>query len=542
MTTGREVMKYDVLIVGAGPAGLASSIHLKQQAVQQGRELSVCVLDKGSEVGSHIISGCVMNPIALSELIPNWKELNFPLYTPVTADKLLFLAPKKSFKLPIPPDWGNYGNYIISLSQLCRKLAEYAEALGVEIYPGFAAQEAIIENDQVHGVLTGDMGLDRNGHATANFQAGIEIRATQTILAEGCRGSVTKQILSRFDLSKNSTPQTYGLGIKEIWRINSHKHIPGSVIHTLGYPLDNSTYGGGFIYHLPDNLVAIGLVTALDYKNPYLSPYEEFQTWKQHPEVRHLIEDGERLEYGARTVVEGGIQALPELCFPGGIIVGDSAGFLNVPKVKGVHNALKSGMLGAQAVIEAIGQAKITAHAYPQLFRNSWLYRDLYAVRNIRPAFRWGRIFGILYTAFEHYILRDNAPWTLKIKQPDHLCLQHKSRFKAFNYPAYDNQVSFDKASSLHLANLNHDDSQPVHLILHDQLTPITTNLMLYNAPETRFCPAGVYEIVKKHGQPTMQINSQNCVHCKACDIKDPTQNINWVVPEAGSGPQYSDM
>ncbi|MEN9947114.1 MAG: hypothetical protein RLZZ293_1500 [Pseudomonadota bacterium] len=538
----RDVMEYDVVIVGAGPAGLASAIHLKQLALKQQREVSICVLDKGSEVGSHIISGCVMDPQGLNELIPNWQELGWNITTPVNQEHLLFLTEKHGFKLPIPQDWKNDGNYIVSLSQLCRKLAEYAEQLGVEIYPSFAAKQAIIEENQVKGIITGDMGLDRNGQASANFQLGIEIRAQQTIIAEGCRGSVAKQLIAHFTLDKNSQPQTYGLGIKEIWRVNSKKHKLGSMLHSVGYPLDNQTYGGGFLYHMQDNLVAVGLVMALDYTNPYLSPYEEFQRFKQHQLIKDILEDGERLEYGARTVVEGGLQALPKLVFDGGILVGDSAGFLNVAKIKGVHNAIKSGMLGAQAVLEALNTANSSADSYTKLFRNSWLYAGLYAIRNVRPAFQYGRYLGMAYVALEKYILRGKAPWTLKIKHADHQRLQHKSCFNLINYPVHDNKLSFDKASSVHLANVRHDDSQPIHLQLTDRTIPIKINWAEYAAPETRFCPAGVYEIVRQHGEVNLQINAQNCVHCKACDIKDPRQNITWSVPEAGSGPQYSDM
>ena len=538
----RDVMEYDVIVVGAGPSGLASAIHLKQLANQRNEELTVCILDKGSEVGSHIISGCVMDPVSLTELIPNWHELNFPVNTAVISDKLLFMSEKKSFRLPVPKGWDNYGNYIISLSQLCRKLGEYAESLGVEIYPGFAAKEPIIEENTLKGIITGDMGLDKQGNPTSNYQPGIEIRAKQTIFAEGCRGSVSKQVIAKFDLDRNSQPQTYGLGIKEIWRIKPQHHMEGSVTHTIGYPLNNNAYGGGFIYHLKDNLVAIGLVTALDYKNPYLSPYEEFQKFKQTPLLAKLLEDAERLEYGARTVVEGGLQAIPRLSFSGGILIGDSAGFLNVPKVKGVHNAIKSGMLGAKAIIEALSHTKSEANTYQSLFEQSWLYKDLKKVRNIRPAFQYGWWFGMAYTAFERFILRGKAPWTLSIKHKDNERLQHKAKFKPIEYKPYDNKLSFDKASSLHLANVVHDDSQPVHLLLKDKTVPSTVNLTNYHAPETRYCPAGVYEIVKQNGEPKLQINSQNCVHCKACDIKDPTQNIIWTVPEAGSGPQYSDM
>lgn len=542
MTIERDVMEYDVVIVGAGPAGLAAAIHLKQLAALKAQELSICLLDKGSEVGSHIVSGCVMNPRGLDELIPDWRKLGFPVTTEVKKDKLVYFSKTKQYKLPLPSDWQNYGNYIISLSQLCRKLAEYAESLGVEIYPGFAAKSAIIEDGVLKGILTGDMGTERDGTPGANYQPGVEIRAKQTILAEGCRGSVSKQLIAHFKLDKNSQPQTYGLGIKEIWRVDPKKHRLGHVTHTIGYPLDNQTYGGGFVYHLTNNLVSVGLVTALDYQNPYLSPYEEFQRFKQHPNIRRLLKDGERIEYGARTIVEGGLQALPKLCFPGGILIGDSAGFINVPKVKGVHNAIKSGMLGATAIISAIEKNSPIANSYPDLFRNSWLYKDLNKVRNIRPAFQRGRIFGMLYTAFEKFILRGKAPWTLKIHTHDHLTLQHKSKAERITYPAYDHKITFDKASSVHLANVTHDDDQPIHLQLKDPNTAINTNLMEFAAPETRYCPAGVYEITKKNGQPQLQINAQNCVHCKACDIKDPTQNITWTVPEAGSGPQYSEM
>lgn len=542
MTIERDVMEYDVVIVGAGPAGLAAAIHLKQLAALKAQELSICLLDKGSEVGSHIVSGCVMNPRGLDELIPDWRKLGFPVTTEVKKDKLVYFSKTKQYKLPLPSDWQNYGNYIISLSQLCRKLAEYAESLGVEIYPGFAAKSAIIEDGVLKGILTGDMGTERDGTPGANYQPGVEIRAKQTILAEGCRGSVSKQLIAHFKLDKDSQPQTYGLGIKEIWRVDPKKHRLGHVTHTIGYPLDNQTYGGGFVYHLTNNLVSVGLVTALDYQNPYLSPYEEFQRFKQHPNIRRLLKDGERIEYGARTIVEGGLQALPKLCFPGGILIGDSAGFINVPKVKGVHNAIKSGMLGATAIISAIEKNSPIANSYPDLFRNSWLYKDLNKVRNIRPAFQRGRIFGMLYTAFEKFILRGKAPWTLKIHTHDHLTLQHKSKAERITYPAYDHKITFDKASSVHLANVTHDDDQPIHLQLKDPNTAINTNLMEFAAPETRYCPAGVYEITKKNGQPQLQINAQNCVHCKACDIKDPTQNITWTVPEAGSGPQYSEM
>lgn len=536
-------MEYDVVIVGAGPAGLASAIRLKQLAQKTNQEISVCILEKGSEVGSHILSGCVMDPLGLDELIPDWRDLldNLQL-TSVTEDKLLYLTKKSSFKLPLPRDWSNLGNSMISLGQLCRELARYAENLGVEIYPGFAGKELIIERNVLCGVITGDVGLNRDGSQSSSYQIGMEIRAKQTMFAEGCRGSLSKQAIKYFHLDDDSKPQTYGLGIKELWRVKNKHYKVGTAIHTIGFPLDNATYGGGFIYHLADNKVAIGLVTALDYANPYLSPYDEFQRFKLHPQLSELLKDGERLEYGARTVVEGGLQALPKLAFAGGVLCGDSAGFINVPKVKGVHNALKSGMIAAQAVFNALQSNSKIALDYHKLFKSSWLYRELHAVRNIRPAFQAGRLIGMLYAGFEKFILKGRSWWTLSMKQADHTRILHKSRFAAIDYPAYDGEITFDKASSVHLANVSHDDNQPIHLQLRDSSLPITVNWKEYAAPETRFCPAGVYEIVHLQGEPSLQINAQNCVHCKACDIKDPRQNIIWTVPEGGSGPQYGEM
>ncbi len=538
----RDVMEYDVVVVGAGPSGLAAAIRLKQLANRDNREISVCVLEKGSEVGAHIVSGCVMDPRGLNELLPHWRDQDFPIATAVNSEKLLYLTTKRSFELPIPKHWRSDGCYIISLSQLCRKLALVAEEMGVEIYPGFAAAEAIIENGELQGVITGAMGVNSDGSPGENYQLGMEIRARQTILAEGCRGSLSKSLIKEFKLAASADPQTYGLGIKEVWRVAPQVHQPGKIIHALGYPLDNASYGGGFLYHLADGLVAVGLVMALDYKNPYLSPYDEFQRFKLHPHIRRILENGERIEYGARTVVEGGLQALPQLVFSGGVLCGDSAGFINVPRIKGVHNAIKSGMLAADAINLALANHAPLASDYPQAIRRSWLYDELYAARNIRPAFQYGRLAGVIYTGIEQFLLRGKVPWTLKIKHSDHESLEHKSRFAPLQYPAYDGKITFDKASSVHLANLSHDENQPCHLQLKDQTIPLQVNWIKYAAPETRFCPAGVYEIIHQQGKSVFQINSQNCIHCKACDIKDPTQNIEWTVPAGGSGPQYSEM
>lgn len=539
----REVINYDVVIIGAGPGGLSTAIHLKQLANKSGRnDLSVAVLEKGSSVGAHIISGCVMDPKGLTELIPNWHELGFPVKTKVASEDLLFLSKNSSYKLPQPKDWGNTGNYIISLSQLCVHLGNYAEELGVEIYPGFAAVTPIIEDSVLVGVITGDAGIDKHGKKTASYQSGIEIRVKQTVIAEGCRGSFAKQVIKEFGLDRDCDPQTYGLGIKEVWQVEPSKHMPGHVLHTVGYPLYNQAYGGGFMYHLDSNLVAIGLVTALDYKNPYLSPYDEFQKLKQHKEIARVLKGGKRLEYGARTVVEGGIQSLPKLSFAGGVLVGDSAGFINVPKIKGVHNAIKSGMLAAQSIFDTLGLNKTEAQSYQPTVMASWLYQDLYKVRNIRPAFKAGLYLGVLYAALDHYLFKGLAPWTFRHKLSDSQCLEHKSKFKPINYATPDGILSFDKASSVHLAGVTHDDDQPCHLKLSDNTVPIKVNWLNYIAPETRYCPAGVYEIIQIKTERVLQINAQNCVHCKACDIKDPTGNITWVPPQGGSGPQYSEM
>lgn len=530
-------MQYDVIIVGAGPAGLSCAIKLKQLQPA----LTVCVLEKGAEVGAHILSGAVIETRALDELISDWQIKGAPLHTPAQTDQFLFLTAQHAIKLPVPLYMQNTGNYIISLGLLCRWLAQQAEALGVEIYSGFAASRVLYDaHGQVIGVATGDLGLDKQGNPKENYQPGMELYAKYTVLAEGCRGSLTKQIIKQFDLANNSSPQTYGLGIKELWEVGPTKHQLGRVVHTIGWPLDSHTYGGSFIYHLQDNIVAIGFVVALDYQNPYLNPFAEFQRFKTHPRIKELLKGGKRISYGARTIGEGGLQSLPKLTFPGGLLIGDCAGFLNVPKIKGTHTAMKSGMLAAEALIEASVNST-QAISYQQKFEQSWLWRELRQVRNIRPAFRWGLWLGLAYSALDTYLLRGKAPWTLA-NHADHLQLKKAKDCKPIDYPKPDNQLTFDRLTSVYLSNTHHEENQPCHLQLAAEKIAITVNLTEYAAPETRYCPAQVYEIVEKDGQPRLQINAANCLHCKACDIKDPTQNIKWVPPESGGGPCYSNM
>ena len=547
----RDVMRYDILIIGAGPAGLAASIRLKQLALDGGRELSVCVLEKGAAVGGHILSGAVFDPIALQELIPDWRALGAPLNTPVTQDQFSLFGKTWSWKIPhwlLPPLMSNAGNYIISLGALCQWLGDRAESLGVEIYAGFAAQQGLYnEQQQLVGVITGDMGRDAKGEPGPQFTAGIEIRAEYTLIAEGARGSLTRELEQHFDLRKNSSAQKYGLGFKEIWRIPATQHQPGLVQHSLGWPLVGDTGGGSFVYHAADHLVSVGFVVHLDYANPHLSPFDEFQRFKTHASMQALLKGGKRLSYGARAINEGGLQAWPELIFPGGAFIGCSAGMVNLPRIKGSHNAMKSGMLAAEAAFAALGQQSEhkLLHDYPSALRASWLWRDLYGVRNIKPMLsKFGTWGGMLLGGIEMWLIaaKIHLPWTLHHQLADHACLRPAKDMPKINYPKPDGVYSFDKLNSISLSSIAHEANQPCHLQLQDVTMPVRVNLAIYDAPEQRYCPAGVYEIVQISGAPALQINAQNCIHCKTCDIKDVTQNIIWVPPEGGSGPAYNGM
>lgn len=550
----RESMMFDVVIAGAGPAGLSAAIRLKQEASKNNQDISVCVVEKGSEVGAHTLSGAVLDTKSLSELMPDWQAKGAPVSQKVTEEKFLYLTEQNARSLPVPPSMDNKDNCIISLGVFMRWLAKEAEELGVEIYPGFAASEILYdESGAVIGIATGNMGLDINGEKTSSYMEGMELYAQQTIFAEGCRGSLSQQIIAHFHLDQDSQPQTYGIGIKEVWEVDSPLYNEGEVVHTVGWPLEKDTYGGTFIYHLPDNKVALGMVVGLDYENPYLSPFEELQRFKLHPKIKPLFENGRRIAYGARALIEGGIQSLPKLTFNGGVLVGDAAGFLNVPRIKGIHMAMKSGMLAAESIYVALEEkgtlgAMDTIPAeeitqYSTNFKKSWAYQELWRSRNIRPAFKFGFISAILYAGLEDYILKGRGGWTFKHKHKDNESLKLAKDAKPIHYPKPDGKITFDRSSSVYLSGTNHRENQPVHLKLKDMAIAVDVNHAQYASPETRYCPAGVYEILLDESQkPRLQINAQNCVHCKTCDIKDPQQNIVWCVPEGGDGPNYAEM
>jgi electron-transferring-flavoprotein dehydrogenase len=549
LNTPRDTDNADVVIVGGGPAGLSAAIRLKQLGKDHGKDLRVCLLEKGAEVGNHILSGAVLEPRALNELFPDWKDRGAPLNVPVTSDKVYFLTKKMALRCPTPPHMSNHGNYIISLGNLCRWLADQATEMGVEIYSGFPGSEFVYNEDgSIKGVATGDMGIGKDGKPTENFQRGLELHAPITLLAEGTRGSLSKKLIQKFNLREGADPQTYGIGLKEVWEINPEKHNQGTVMHTLGWPVDMKTWGGAFLYHWENSLLSIGYVVGLDYENPYLSPYKEFQRWKHHPLISNLLEGGKCISYGARAINEGGYQSIPKLIAPGAALLGCAAGFLNVPKIKGSHNAMKSGMVAAEAIFNALKEAgevdktkPLYLSKYPEMLKRSWLWDDLYKVRNIRPSFQLGTLPGMIYTGAD-MVMRGREPWTLHHKHEDHSRLKPAKECKPIDYPKPDGKISFDLLTNLSRSGTNHNEDQPAHLKVRDMEKFAQKNLNVYDRPETRYCPAGVYEWVETGDKPRLQINAQNCLHCKTCDIKEPSQLIDYTTPEGGGGPAYGAM
>jgi electron-transferring-flavoprotein dehydrogenase len=546
-------MEFDVVIVGGGPAGLAAACRLMQRSQKTGHEISVCVIEKGSEIGAHILSGAVLEPRALNELFPDWRERGAPLNTPVTEDDIYYLVnDTNGIKVPswlVPSATHNHGNYALSLGNLCRWLAEQAEALGVNLFPGFAGSEILYNDDgSVRGIATGDMGVAADGSHKPTYQPGYELLGKYTIFAEGCRGNLGKQLIRKFQLADESATQHYAIGLKELWDLDPEKHVPGKVIHAMGWPCNHlpGGFSGGFLYHLENNQAVVGLIVDLGYRNPHLSPFDEFQRFKHHPQIAKFLTGGKRVSYGARAIIKGGLPALPKLVVPGGLLIGDDAGFLNMLKIKGSHTAMKSGMLAADAVFNALASGATggtTLDSYPEMFKNSWLYNELYEARNAAPAIhKFGTLFGSAFTWIDQTFMRGHAPFTLSDPTPDYATLVKASEAKPIDYPKPDNVLSFDKLSSVFLSNTNHEEDQPCHLVLKDPTIPIAKNLPEYDEPAQRYCPAGVYEVVEDNGKPRFQINAQNCVHCKTCDIKDPAQNINWVVPEGTGGPNYPNM
>jgi electron-transferring-flavoprotein dehydrogenase len=544
----RESMEYDVVIVGAGPSGLSAAIQLKKLCKEHNKDFSVCLVEKGSQIGAHTLSGAVLEPRALNELIPDWEKKSSPVRTKVKSEKFIYLSENSSIRFPnflLPKVMHNSNNYIISLGNFNIWLGKQAEELGVEIYPGFAAAELLLnDKGQTYGIATGDHGILKNGERGPNFQQGIEIHAKYTLFAEGCRGHLGKQIIKNYGLDDNSESQTYGIGLKELWEISDENSNPGEVLHSVGWPLDEDTYGGSFLYHLDKNLVSVGYVIGLDYKNPYLSPYEEFQRFKTHPTIRKIFKNGRRISYGARALNEGGWQSLPDLVFPGGALIGCEAGTLNTPKIKGTHTAMKSGMIAAESAFDALtkGRKHDKLDAYQSVFKESWAGQELYNARNVRPSFRWGLKVGMLLTGIDQTLFRGRAPWTFSHHTEDHKTLTDKSKVEKIEYPKPDGVLTFDRLTNVSFTATNHEENQPCHLKILNENIPISYNNKFFDSPEQRYCPAGVYELVGENENLKLQINAQNCIHCKTCDIKDPSQNINWVVPEGGGGPNYTNM